>query len=105
MVRKSKYFNYARPSFLEGMARIFDFGGTLDYYPRRSAVRKSGPEADAEAIASSTGKPSASTSATPSGSSRKKNGIIWRQPASRNARTGRNRSRKVPPNQPAVPAG
>ena len=50
MVRKSKYFNYARPSFLEGMARIFDFGGSLDYYPRRSAVRKSGPEADAEAL-------------------------------------------------------
>ena len=50
MVRKSKYFNYARPSFLEGMARIFDFGGTLDYYPRRSVVRKSGPEADAEAL-------------------------------------------------------
>ena len=52
MVRKSRYFNYARPSFLEGMARIFDFGGTLDYYPRRSVVGKSGPEEDAEAIRS-----------------------------------------------------
>ena len=25
-------FLYARPSFLEGLARIFDFGGTLNEY-------------------------------------------------------------------------
>ena len=50
MVRKYRRFNYARPSFIEGMARIFDFAGALDYYPGLSARRKSSPEADAEAI-------------------------------------------------------
>ena len=25
-------FNYAQPSFIEGMARIFDFAGALDVY-------------------------------------------------------------------------
>ena len=50
MVRTSRYFNYVRPSFLEGMARIMDFGGTLNYYPRRRSVHKSGPEADAAAL-------------------------------------------------------
>lgn len=50
MARKHRHFIYARPSFLEGMARIFDFAGALDYYPNLSVRRKSGPEADAEAI-------------------------------------------------------
>ena len=48
--KKYRHFNYARPSFLEGMARIFGFAGALDYYPRYSRVKKSGPEADAESI-------------------------------------------------------
>lgn len=50
MVRKHRRFNYARPSFLEGMARIFDFTGALDYHSRRSIIAKSGPEADAAAL-------------------------------------------------------
>ena len=50
MAGKYRRFNYARPSFVEGMARIFDFTGALDYYPGLSARRKSSPEADAEAI-------------------------------------------------------
>lgn len=37
---------YARPSFLEGVARIFDFGGTLNEYNGPS----SGLEADAAAL-------------------------------------------------------
>ena len=32
MVRKYQHFNYARPSFLEGMARVLDVGGTLNVY-------------------------------------------------------------------------
>lgn len=32
MVRKYRRFNYARPSFLEGMARVLDVGGTLNVY-------------------------------------------------------------------------
>ncbi len=34
MPRKTNPFRigYARPSFIEGMARIFDFGGTLNRY-------------------------------------------------------------------------
>lgn len=42
---------YAKPSFLEGVARIFDFGGTLNtyyYLPSDEDPRKS----DARAIAS-----------------------------------------------------
>ena len=50
MAGKYRRFNYAKPSFIEGMARIFDFTGALDYYPSLSARRKSGPEVDAEAI-------------------------------------------------------
>lgn len=50
MAGKYRRFNYAKPSFIEGMARIFDFTGALDYYPGLSARRKSSPEADAEAI-------------------------------------------------------
>ena len=32
------YYSYTRPSFLEGLARIFDLGGTLrnDYKPTRT---------------------------------------------------------------------
>lgn len=50
MVRKYRRFNYARPSIIEGMARIFDFAGALDHYPNLPARRKSSPEANAEAI-------------------------------------------------------
>ena len=42
-------FLRARLSFLEGMAHIFDFGGTLNAYNDR---RFTGPDADAEAIRS-----------------------------------------------------
>lgn len=41
-------FLYARPSFLEGVARIFDFGGTLNEYNDSPT----GQEADAAAIRS-----------------------------------------------------
>lgn len=64
--KKGRGIIYARPSFLEGMARIFDFGGTLNEYdfghrePKRDSTLSgperestlSGPEADAEAIRS-----------------------------------------------------
>ena len=35
-------FNYARPSFIEGVARIFDFAGALDVYhtPQTDAERQ-----------------------------------------------------------------
>lgn len=39
-------FLFARPSFLEGVARIFDFGGTLNEYNGPFT----GPDADAAAI-------------------------------------------------------
>lgn len=42
---------YARPSFLEGVARIFDFGGTLNTYYLVSSDEDP-READARAIAS-----------------------------------------------------
>ncbi len=42
---------YARPSFLEGVARIFDFGGTLNTYYYVS-TDEDPREADARAIAS-----------------------------------------------------
>ena len=42
---------YARPSFLEGVARIFDFGGTLNTYYYES-TDEDPREADARAIAS-----------------------------------------------------
>lgn len=41
-------FLYARPSFLEGVARIFDFGGTLNEYN----FSPTGQEADTAAIRS-----------------------------------------------------
>ena len=41
-------FLYARPSFLEGVARIFDFGGTLNEYNDSPT----GQEADTAAIRS-----------------------------------------------------
>ena len=41
---------FARPSFIEGVARIFDFGGTLNEYNYDQF--SSGAEADAAAIAS-----------------------------------------------------
>lgn len=54
--------NYARPSFIEGMARVLDIGGTLNQYDAddmmeiyremraRRLARPTGPEAQAEAI-------------------------------------------------------
>ena len=54
--------NYARPSFIEGMARVLDIGGTLNQYDAddmmeiyremraRRLTRPTGPEAQAEAI-------------------------------------------------------
>ena len=54
--------NYARPSFVEGMARTLDIGGTLNQYDAedlmalyrqmraRRLAQPTGPEADAEAI-------------------------------------------------------
>ena len=42
---------YARPSFLEGVARIFDFGGTLNTYYLVSSDEDP-REVDARAIAS-----------------------------------------------------
>lgn len=41
-------FLFARPSFLEGLARIFDFGNTLTEYNRSRTPQ----EADARALAS-----------------------------------------------------
>ena len=39
MIRLNNRFIYARPSLLEGVARLIDFGGALDVYspPRRQA--------------------------------------------------------------------
>lgn len=45
---KKGYFSRARPSFIEGVSRIFDFGGTLNMY-RSYPVHHS---SDAEAIRS-----------------------------------------------------
>ena len=47
--KKRRGIIYARPSFLEGMARIFDFGGTLDEYDfgPKPAERKPLSPADA----------------------------------------------------------
>ena len=54
--------NYARPSFVAGMARTLDIGGTLNQYDAadlmalyrqmraRRQARPTGPEAEAEAI-------------------------------------------------------
>ena len=40
--RYSLYYSYARPSFIEGLARIFDLGGTLrnDYKPCRTVYEQ-----------------------------------------------------------------
>ena len=36
--RKGRFIRYARAGFFEGMARIMDFGNTMDRYPKyRSA--------------------------------------------------------------------
>ena len=43
MVRKYRHFNYARPSFLEGMARVSDVGGTLNVY-RLPAIKAANQE-------------------------------------------------------------
>ena len=42
MPRKCRCFNYARPSFLEGMARVLDMGGTLNVYhmPKTATGRR-----------------------------------------------------------------
>ena len=42
MAGKYRRFNYARPSFIEGMARIFDFTGALDVYeiPETDAAKR-----------------------------------------------------------------
>lgn len=42
MARKYRRFNYARPSFIEGMARIFDFAGALSTYdiPKTIAAKR-----------------------------------------------------------------
>jgi len=46
-------FLFARPSFIEGIARIFDFGGTLQEYNRSQSVNQADNRAlrmDAEVI-------------------------------------------------------
>ena len=60
--RRPLGINYARPSFIEGMARVLDIGGTLNQYDAedwmeiyremraRRLARPTGPEAQAEAI-------------------------------------------------------
>lgn len=60
--RRPLRINYARPSFIEGMARLLDIGGTLNQYDAddmmeiyremraRRLARPTGPEAQAEAI-------------------------------------------------------
>ncbi len=60
--RRPLRINYARPSFIEGMARVLDIGGTLNQYDAddmmeiyremraRRLARPTGPEAQAEAI-------------------------------------------------------
>ena len=60
--RRPLRINYARPSLVEGMARVLDIGGTLNQYDAddmmeiyremraRRLARPTGPEAQAEAI-------------------------------------------------------
>ena len=49
MIRRDRRFlYYARPTFLEGLARIMDFGNSLNQYPRFRTAR----EADAFALRS-----------------------------------------------------
>ncbi len=42
MARKYRRFNHAQPSFIEGMARIFDFAGALNTYdvPKTEASKR-----------------------------------------------------------------
>ena len=42
MVRKYRRFNYVQPSFIEGVARIFDFAGALNSYdiPKTDAAKR-----------------------------------------------------------------
>jgi DNA modification methylase len=46
MSNSKTFYLYARPSFIEGMSRLFDFGGTLQEYNEH----ESGDVADYEAI-------------------------------------------------------
>ena len=39
MMRKYYRFNCARPSFIEGMARVLDMGGTLNVYRTMPVTR------------------------------------------------------------------
>ena len=40
-VRRGQFNRYARPGFFEGMARIMDFGNTMNRYPKyRSATEE-----------------------------------------------------------------
>ena len=60
--RRPLRINYARPSFIEGMARVLDIGGTLNQHDAddmmeiyqeiraRRLARPTGPEADAAAV-------------------------------------------------------
>ena len=43
MARKNSRFVYARPSFIEGMARVLDLGGTLNVYHNLPAGEPAGP--------------------------------------------------------------
>ena len=39
--RRRQFIRYARPGFFEGMARIMDFGNTMNRYPKyRSAAEE-----------------------------------------------------------------
>ena len=39
--RKERFIRYPRPGFFEGMARIMDFGNTMNRYPKyRSATEE-----------------------------------------------------------------
>lgn len=39
--RRGRFIRYARPGFFEGMARIMDFGNTMNRYPKyRSAAEE-----------------------------------------------------------------
>ena len=41
VARRRQFIRYARPGFFEGMARILDFGNTMNRYPKyRSAAEE-----------------------------------------------------------------
>ena len=44
MLKKYRRFNCARPSFLEGMARVLDMGGTLNVYHRLPVAKPTAQE-------------------------------------------------------------